>query len=356
MKNQIMFINMKFSLSFMMILFTYISNSSLSAQIFDEYFDSLDSTHYLIGDTSRSNNCSNTCDMFSNRSRYTPNTNTAIKEIKVIFVVVQYSVNDKRNFDINDNQHVQHFNNMLSDVNYRFSNLDIASCGGTIIDSKIRFVLEDIITYTDSYSWNNDNYDTSAIYSALNGRNHFLNNYSFTRNDAIYVFWTESECWYNEVVLNGSTCSPSTLPKMISASMQPSINMSNRIVVHMRNYFTMWSAMHNGYFCDTYTPLCCPVCPPSWIGGGAQLAHEFGHFLWSDGVHTTTCNNIMDDHFATLHNYLTTNQLSSFHRATSLLNVRNYVNCNYSSNDPLTVNTSENWDLDINIVQRYYNQ
>lgn len=313
-------------------------------------FDSNNSNDYFFYDVI-TGNCGNTASLYSDRSKYTPDNNTPIKTIKLIFVIVQYSETDPRNFSLDNSTHIQYFNDLVTRVNYLYSNLDIATCGGIISDSKIRFSLEEIVPYIDSYGWNNDNFGFSATASALNGRDYFLNNYPFAREDAVYVFWTESECWYNEAVLGLAECTTGQ-DANVSASMPPSTNLSSRVVMHMRNYYAGWAAATNGYWCNNYPFLidCCPLeCPYSWRIGGVQLAHELGHFLWFDGIHTNTCNNIMNGSGSGDHNYFTSDQLASFHRALSLLNVRKYVkDCPYS-NYPLYVTSDEFWDFDFKI-------
>lgn len=201
------------------------------------------------------------------------------KLIKLRIIIIHFSESNPKNFEKSNPKHLQIINELVLELNNRFSTLSTTSeqvCNyesspnctfsGSINnenDTKIQFSLntDDIHEVIDPYHWNGDNFNICGdILNSLN------QNIQIGGNDAMNIFLVGSDCKHKEKVLLESqpNCSPPTwITNGHACANFPNANMNFRSASVYR-FFEKYKAMQNRFYCDDH-PTCCPLeCPTSW--------------------------------------------------------------------------------------------
>ncbi|MFH1004590.1 MAG: NosD domain-containing protein, partial [Bacteroidota bacterium] len=340
---------------------------------------SISSTQFTRMDCNPSFFYDNTVDKYK---KYIPDDNTPVKIIRLRFVLFHYSVTEPRNFQANNPEHIQYFKDIITNLNNTYANLVQTTesdcnyenctgyCGincipkGTLnipSHSKIQFGLdsEDIVEIVNPNVWNADpymkKYSEQYILDGIFDVSHdadsiiedMIKNQTL-KNNAINVYFTGSECSYKKrvLLLPNDTCRmPNWVKNSTACASLPSFDLSDITSTLLGDIFNKYTAMHNGYYCNTY-PECCPVCP-GWWKDVRGLVHEIGHTLGLGDCSNQCDVSIMNQSGATSRNYFYDLQLGQIHKMLSLANIRQYVkDCPYST-VPTIITNNETWDFDI---------
>jgi len=221
---------------------------------------------------------------------YLPNENTPVKTIRVRFILIHYSLQEPRNFQASNPEHMAFLLENINKVNHRYANFILTSDPDCFYEqppcvpgantntienhSKIQFELVETIEHINPYLWNGDNFSSCGaawVYAS--------NNANVGENNALNLYFIGSECMYTKaVLLEPTNCSPPSWIWNVACANTASFNLNNRARIMMGDTYSKFIAKHNGYFCDQY-PECCPECPPSWMFYSRTIEHEIGHNL-----------------------------------------------------------------------------
>lgn len=297
------------------------------------------------------NSCPNHSPLYWDNSLWIPANNDEIKYVKVNFIFLHKQSDGIGNFVSGNQEHEAIIADLISQINDVYSSLynpNDSNCHvyeGFISDTKIRIV-PNIIHYTDSYYWNNEN-DSNPICSTywLEPLNEQIVNNPLIEK-AINIYFTENATEFNNLVVYQNTQDPPAT--IVACSYPPSINdFASSSIIHMPGVYSKY------YWMKNYAPIVYPQY--SWdqtirewfiCSVGNQIAHELGHSFHLS--HVGPCQyNLMSSN--TANNYfdafLTPDQIGEMHRYLSISSVRKYsTDVSYLST-PYSITTDTEWDL-----------
>lgn len=296
------------------------------------------------------NSCTNHSSLYSNNDLWLPTINDEIKYVKVNFIFLHKQNDGLGNFVSGNQEHEAIIDDLISQINYVYSNLynpnnpDCHINEGFISDTKIRIV-PNIIHYTNSYYWNNEN-DPDNICSIawLNPLDEqIVNDPSIEKG--INIYFTENETEFNNLVLYHTTQEEPEI--IIACSEPPSTNdFARSSKIHMPGVFSKY------YWMKTYAPAIFnefwnPTIRRWFIHTvGNQIAHELGHSLGLDHVYPCEYN-LMSQH--PVNSYfeesLTPNQIGQIHKYLSISSVRKYTTNESYLSAPYYITSDTEWDL-----------
>lgn len=240
--------------------------------------------------------------------------------LRVNFILLQKE-DGSGNFDTSNAEHMQYFEdvmyvvNDLFSLNRRIGKIDTACYADQQFkDSGIRFRLNKIISYQNDSLWNNE-HDKNASkcpsrknWYLLGLQNH-LDSIIPPEEQGINVYFSTTECNYNDQILGLDSCS---IPQFNAAcSMFPSEREEDFSVIHSPNVYLKYEFMKD--------------YPYEWgvTTFGKGLAHELGHSLYL--FHYGKCQNLMNTASAKERFNLEDHQIKRARNAALNLNIKKYL-------------------------------
>ncbi|MDD4141761.1 MAG: T9SS type A sorting domain-containing protein [Bacteroidales bacterium] len=298
------------------------------------------------------NICGNTSSLLSDTNFFMIDSLTMEKIVRINFIFVQRD-DSSGNFQPNNAEHQLVFDSIVACMNYNLSHLNIASCGGTIVDSKIRFEAS-YIYIQDTYLWNND-HDSSSYYKCPNRTNWYLLDkaHEIDNDDnipkGIDVFFTNGLTAYNyNVVNNGMDLQAFNY----ACSLSPSSNYDDGSYVHMPDLYIKfyWMRQWGSYLFDQQWSVIRGWFIHSTAGG---ILHELGH---SFGLsHQFVCDrNIINPNGSSARDYLNDNQIYKMHKSIARTNIRKFVKEVNSLDAPFIVTGEKLIDFNTRLYRDIY--
>lgn len=295
--------------------------------------------------------CGNTSPLWSSNTLWIPENNHEVKYVKVNMIFLHKN-DGTGNFVFGNQEHDELLADLFARVNRDYSHLfnpEDPNCHvneGFLADSKVQFV-PNIVHINNSTYWNNEGQDLcpnnwhGTWLDVLD--NVIVHDPSIPRG--INVYFTETESYYNSLVINHTT--QSGPPINAGCSQFPSkVNMDFSSKVHMPDVYSKYYWMKNivpGLEGEPWDPII-----RSWFicSIGDLLAHELGHSLSLE--HIFYCHhNLMYTYpgGGGYDNSLSPNQIGSIHRHLSISSIRKYTTTESYVSDPYYITGNTIWDL-----------
>ena len=293
--------------------------------------------------------CGNTSPLWSSNTLWIPENNHEVKYVKVNMIFLHKN-DGTGNFVFGNQEHDELLVYLFARVNRDYSHLfnpEDPNCHvneGFLADSKVQFV-PNIVHINNSTYWNNEGQDLcpnnwhGTWLDVLD--NVIVHDPSIPRG--INVYFTETESYYNSLVINHTT--QSGPPINAGCSQFPSkVNMDFSSKVHMPDVYSKYYWMKNivpGLEGEPWDPII-----RSWFicSIGDLLAHELGHSLSLE--HIFYCHhNLMYTYpgGGGYDNSLSPNQIGSIHRHLSISSIRKYTTTESYVSDPYYITGNTIW-------------
>lgn len=295
--------------------------------------------------------CGNTSPLWSDDTLWLPENDHEVKYVKVNLIFLHKN-DGTGSFILGNQEHDELLADLFARVNRDYSHLfnpedpDCHVNEGFLADSKVQFV-PNIVHINNSTYWNNEDHDLCP--SNWHGTwldildNVIVHDPSIPRG--INVYFTETESYYDSLVINHTT--QSGPPFNAGCSQSPNkVNMDFSSKVHMPDVYSKYYWMKNivpGLEGKPWDPII-----RSWFvcSIGDLLAHELGHSLSLS--HIFYCHhNLMYTYPGEggYDNSLSPNQIGSIHRHLSISNIRKYTTTESYVSDPYYITSNTLWDL-----------
>ena len=295
--------------------------------------------------------CGNTSPLWSSNNLWIPDENHETKYLRVNMIFL-HKDDGTGNFISGNQEHDSLLADLFAHVNNVYSNLfnpsdpDCHVENGFLADSKVQFI-PNIIHINNSTYWNNENHDLNP--QLWNGSwldvldNEIVQDTSIP--SGINVYFTETESYYNSLVINHTTHYG---PPITSACSQfPSItNLDNSSRIHMPDVYSKYYWMKNIVPEQEGQPWN-PVIR-SWFvcSIGDLIAHELGHSLGLS--HIFYCHHNLMYTYPGEVGYeasLSPEQIGIAHRNISISNIRKFTTDNSYISYPYHISENTLWDI-----------
>jgi hypothetical protein len=250
---------------------------------------------------------------------------------------------------------------MIYLINERLRNLNgVSLCSNPVTDTKIQ-ILPNLVFIKDEFSWNADNDPTtnkcpSQFSWYLNSLDQQINNSPSSIPTGINMYFTNQGLIYDQLVTIGSISQPpndGTYCKVWCSEQPTAANLNRTSRIHIPNlylkyrWFQKYAEANNQPFAD----LRWIILNEIWNG----IPHELGHSLINSYVHYLGCSNHLMNPVPG--KSIRAKDVGEMHRNLSITNLRRFVECDETLNQPSGqqfdryVDMDETWDLNIRLYQ-----